>query len=70
MGAGIAAVFWSQADKQLQLKFVIVLAGAYMLWGILHHFIHHSVTVRLIIEYVVVACLGVAVIFFILNGGI
>ncbi len=70
LGAGITAVFLSQGDKNLQLDFVILLAGAYILWGILHHFVHHSVTIRLTIEYIVVACLGVAVIFFILNGGI
>lgn len=70
MGAGISAVFLSQGDKNLQLDFVLMLAGAYLIWGILHHFIHHSVTLRLVIEYIVVACLGVAVIFFLFNGGI
>ena len=70
MGGGITAVFLSQGDKQVQLDFVMMLAGAYILWGILHHYIHHSVTLRLVIEYIVVAALGVAVIFFILNGGL
>ncbi len=70
MGAGVVSVFLSQGDKQLQLDFVMLLAGAYILWGLLHHIIHHSLSVRIAIEYAVVACLGVAVIFFILNGGI
>ncbi|HEX7041906.1 MAG TPA: hypothetical protein VF189_01535 [Patescibacteria group bacterium] len=70
LGGGIYAVFSSQSDKSLQMKFVVMLAGAYVIWGILHHYIHHSVTLRLIVEYIVVAALGVAVVFFILNGGI
>lgn len=70
LGGGIASVFLSQGDKQLEMEFVVLLSGAYVLWGILHHVIHHSVTVRLVIEYIVVASLGIAVIFFILNGGL
>lgn len=70
LGAGITAVFLSQGNKQVQMEFIVLLAGAYVLWGILHHVIHHSVTARLVIEYIVVACLGIAVVFFILNGGI
>lgn len=70
LGGGVTSVLLSQGDKQLQMEFVVLLAGAYVLWGILHHVIHHSVTLRLIIEYVVVAALGIAVVFFILNGGL
>lgn len=57
-------------DSSLVLKFVGLFAISYVVWGILHHMVHHSVTLRIVIEYVVVALLGVAVIFFVLNGGL
>lgn len=60
----------SAGDKNLALSFVILLAVSYVIWGILHHLVHHSMTLRIVIEYAVVASLGVAIIFFILNGGL
>jgi len=32
--------------------------------------VHHSVSIKIVLEYVVVALLGTAVIFFIVNGGL
>lgn len=66
----IYLVFQNQGDKTLVLRFVGLFALSYIVWGILHHMVHHSVTLRIVIEYIVVALLGVAVIFFILNGGL
>lgn len=70
LGVSIFLVFQNQGDKGLILEFVGLFAISYVIWGILHHLVHHSVSVRVVIEYIVVALLGVAVIFFILNGGL
>lgn len=70
LAAGVYLSLQSNGDKALTLKFVGLFAFAYVVWGILHHLVHHSVTVRIVIEYIVVALLGVAVIVLILNGGI
>lgn len=67
---GMFVIFQNQGDKTLTLEFVSLIAFFYVLWGLLHHLVHHSVTLRIVIEYIVVALLGVAVIFFILNGGL
>lgn len=67
---GIFLVFQAQGDKTLELEFVILLSVSYVVWGILHHLVHHSVNIKVVLEYIVVALLGIAVIFFILNGGI
>lgn len=55
-------------SKNLQFFLVVFLAFFYALWGVLHHFLHHNLKVRIFIEYIVIACLGVAVVFFILQG--
>jgi len=67
---GIFLVFQAQGDKNLEMEFVILFAISYALWGILHHLVHHSVSIKIVLEYVVVALLGTAVIFFIVNGGL
>ena len=68
--ASIFLVFQNLSDKNLILLFISLFAGAYVVWGILHHLVHHSVNLRIVVEYIVVALLGVAIVFFILNGGI
>ena len=68
--ASVFVILQNNGDKNLVLIFVSLFAAAYIVWGILHHLVHHSVNLRIVLEYIVVALLGVAIIFFILNGGI
>ena len=68
--ASIFLVFQNNGDKSLVLTFVSLFAVSYVVWGVLHHLVHHSVNLRIVIEYIVVALLGVAIVFFILNGGL
>ncbi|HYK08119.1 MAG TPA: hypothetical protein VEW42_01315 [Candidatus Eisenbacteria bacterium] len=70
LAGGVYLSLQGNGDKSLTLRFVGLFAFAYVVWGLLHHLVHHSMTVRIVIEYIVVALLGVAVIVFILNGGV
>lgn len=70
IAASIFLIFQSIGNKMLTMEFVGLFAMFYVVWGLLHHIVHHGLTLRVVIEYIVVAILGVAVIFFILNGGI
>lgn len=55
-------------SKQEQFLVVVILGFFYALWGVLHHMLHHSLRLRIVIEYVLFAVLGIAVIVFILKG--
>lgn len=66
----IFLVFQNNGDKSVVLEFVGLFAVSYVVWGLLHHLVHHSVTLRIVVEYIVVALLGVSIVFFILNGGL
>jgi len=70
VAVSVFVIFQNQGDKNFVLLFVSLFAAAYVVWGILHHLVHHSVNLRIVLEYIVVALLGVAIVFFILNGGI
>jgi hypothetical protein len=39
-----------------------IFAGFYALWGIFHHAVEHSLTFRVVLEYVLVATLAVTVV--------
>jgi len=49
---------------------VIGMGILYTFWGILHHGLEHTISAKIVIEYILISSLGVAVIFFLLRGGI
>ena len=68
MGLTVIAIF--SPTKQLQMLFVLLIAICYIGWGIVHHAIHHDLTAKIVIEYVLIASLGISIILFILQGSI
>lgn len=64
----IALVKMFAFSQQEQFFVVVFLGFFYALWGVLHHVLHHSLRIRIMIEYILIACLGIAVIVFVLKG--
>ena len=55
-------------NKQMQMEVVVALGGFYVIWGVIHHKLHHSLRIKIMLEYIVVASLGIAAILFILKS--
>lgn len=51
-------------DKQLQFLTFVLTACCYVVWGIVHHIVHHDLTAKIVIEYVLIGSLGMAVVLF------
>jgi hypothetical protein len=66
----IAILFILQvaANKQLEMVIVVGFGIVYAFWGIMHHYLHHSLRARIVLEYVAVASLGVAAILFLVKA--
>ena len=63
-------VTWRLApNKDLQMLSFIILSILYATIGILHHLIDHDLVEKIVIEYVLIAALGIAAAFFIFKGG-
>lgn len=56
-------------NKQLQFLTVVTTGCFYVAWGILHHIIHHTLTAKIMIEYVLIGSLGMTLILFLLKMG-
>lgn len=67
---GVVVVQYSAGHKQVQLSIVVLMGIIYAFWGIFHHKMHHSLRVKIVLEYISVALLGFAAILFILKGGL
>lgn len=55
-------------DIRLQSIIILLTVFFYVLWGILHHLINHELTIRIMIEYVLIGVLGIGILFFMLSG--
>ena len=50
-------------DKMFQLAIAVSVACAYFAWGIIHHYIHRDLYISVLVEYLVIAALGVVIVF-------
>ena len=49
------------------MAIAVGVAGAYITWGIVHHHLHRDLHVSVVVEYILIASLGVIVTLSILN---
>lgn len=66
---GISLIFAASPDRQSQMMIVVGMGFSYVLVGIIHHLINHDLVAKIVIEYVLIAALGIAAAFFIFKGG-
>ncbi len=58
-GLGLTLIVLNNHDNKLQALIITMTATCYFIWSLLHHYVHHELHVRLVIEYILIACLGV-----------
>lgn len=61
--AGILAFLFFSYDKLFQVGVAVAVAISYVAWGIVHHTIHKDLYPSVVIEYLIVAALGLVVVF-------
>lgn len=66
--SGILTLHFS-SDRGLQMLTVVVTAIFYVLIGIVHHKENHDLTAKIVVEYVLIASLGMVMVSFLLKGG-
>ncbi|OGM19384.1 hypothetical protein A2686_04905 [Candidatus Woesebacteria bacterium RIFCSPHIGHO2_01_FULL_38_10] len=66
LSAGVFGFTVFSYDKIFQIILAISTACAYVSWGIIHHHIHKDLHLSVIIEYLVIAFLGLTIIYSVL----
>jgi len=67
---GLVLILLASPNIKLQSLVISLTVFFYVLWGVLHHFINHELTLRIMVEYVLIGALGISVIFFMMLGGL
>lgn len=60
--AYVVVVYKYQTIPRYVLLATLVFAGAYLIWGLLHQLKSHNFHLRIVLEYLLVAILGVAIV--------
>ena len=61
--AAIVGIYVFSYDPNLQMAVVLATAAGYVAWGVIHHWLHRDLYPSVIVEYLIVAILGVVLIF-------
>lgn len=64
---GLTLIAMNSQNSQLQALFISITATCYFLWSLLHHYTHHELHVRVVIEYILFAVLGVVLALYLFN---
>ncbi len=65
---GFFLSFQVKDDRVLQNIIIIITGASYVFWGLIHHFRNHDLSAKIVIEYSLVGCLGLAIIIFLIKG--
>lgn len=68
MTIGVIFAYYTREDKQLEMIVLITMAIVYILFGIIHHYLIHDFSSKIVIEYVAMGSLGLAIVLFIMKG--
>ncbi|MCL4353073.1 hypothetical protein M1615_01210 [Patescibacteria group bacterium] len=64
----VLALIYFTGNIRLQGIIVIGISFIYAFWGIIHHFIHHDLTLKIVVEYVLIGTVGMSAMLFLLKG--
>ena len=70
LSLGLISILLANPNIKTQAVIVFITVFFYVLWGMLHHLINHELTLRIMIEYVLIGVLGMSILFFTLMGGL
>ncbi|EKD86391.1 MAG: hypothetical protein ACD_37C00313G0004 [uncultured bacterium] len=66
---GIVLIIVFSEDSLLQMLTVVGVAFSYVILGLVHHLIDHDLVAKIVVEYILIAALGIAAAFFVFRGG-
>ena len=65
--AGVLVAGYMHGQKQTQIAIVILIAIFYVIWGVVHHIAEHSFSIKVVLEYIAIATLGISLVLFVFN---
>lgn len=68
LALGIILAMQTSYNRSLQMTIIIITTLFYVGGGIIHHLLHHDLSPKIVIEYVLMGAMGISIILFLLKG--
>jgi len=65
---GVILAYYTRDHKQLEMMVLLGMTSIYILFGIMHHYLMHDLSSKIVIEYIAMGTLGLAIALFVLKG--
>jgi len=62
-----SVIFFTPGEHTLHMALVVLMGFFYVLWAIIHHLMHHDMHAKIVIEYVLIATVGISFVYFVLT---
>lgn len=66
LSLGTLFFFQTYYDKQMQLNILLLMACFYFVYGLVHHYANHDLSIKIVVEYLLIGAIGVSIILFFL----
>jgi len=63
-GGGLALLLATKGNTSLQAMSVLMIAFLYFFWAMVHHYVHHQLQPRIVVEYILIVMLGTVLLLF------
>lgn len=60
---GMIGFYFFSYDRIFRSAIIVGVAAAYVVWGIVHHHIHDDLHTSVVVEYILIASLGLIIVF-------
>lgn len=64
---GLGVLYLTGTNTAIQITAIIFMSVLYMFWASYHHYFHHNLTPKIVVEYVLMGILGIVVSVFLIQ---
>lgn len=61
----LCIIFTFTYDRFIQVMALLVMIGFYLIWTLVHHHLHHTLTKKIVLEYILIGAVGMIALLFI-----
>lgn len=58
----VTLILKTSNEPSLRMAILFLTGFLYAFWGIVHHLVHHDVSIKIMLEYVLVGALGISLV--------
>jgi high-affinity Fe2+/Pb2+ permease len=63
-GGGLTLILVTSGNSNIQAMLILMTAFLYFLWSMVHHYVHHQLQARIVVEYILIMVLGTVLLLF------